>query len=177
MQAMVARPGAPSPQPTDIQDQTGGKAGIWQSGMGLAVDSAKSRVYFVTGNGRGPGDLQGSAGVATPGSTKISTLEQTVARFSVDGSGLLTQEDWFCPVEYDNLNGSDGDFGSSGVALLDPATFSGGGVNRLAVATGKNGKVYIMDADSLGGFRMGSGSTDGGQYKSHAWVVHRIANT
>jgi iron transport multicopper oxidase len=45
--AMEARPGAPSPQATVYTTQGGGKAGIWQSGMGIATDG--SRVFFVTG--------------------------------------------------------------------------------------------------------------------------------
>lgn len=49
MQAMMASPGAPSPQPLNILTQSGGKAGIWMSGTGLAVDPAASRVFFVTG--------------------------------------------------------------------------------------------------------------------------------
>jgi len=79
--------------------------------------------------------------VPTSGKTQISTLEQAVCDFSVDGSGGLHQQDWFVPTNYDNLNGGDQDFGSSGLALLDPGTFSGGGVNRIAVAMGKSGEV------------------------------------
>ena len=45
--AMEAAPGAPSPQPLDIFEEKGGKAGIWQSGMGIAVDN--NRVFIVTG--------------------------------------------------------------------------------------------------------------------------------
>jgi hypothetical protein len=66
----------------------------------------------------------------------------SVVSYQVDGStGKLTQKDWFCPTNYDHLNGADRDVGSSGVALLDPGTFSGGGVNRIAIAAGKNGTV------------------------------------
>jgi hypothetical protein len=102
-------------------------------------------------NGRGGGDNGG--GVAASGKKPISTLEQAVANFAVDpSSGTLTQSDYFEPFEYDSLNGGDRDFGSSGVALLDSKVFSGGGVNRLAVAGGKSGKVYVMNADDLGGF-------------------------
>lgn len=45
--AMEASPGAPSPQALDYTVQGGGKAGIWQSGMGLATDG--NRVFFATG--------------------------------------------------------------------------------------------------------------------------------
>jgi iron transport multicopper oxidase len=45
--AMEAQPGAPSPQALDITVEGGGKAGIWQSGMGIAADG--NRIFFVTG--------------------------------------------------------------------------------------------------------------------------------
>jgi len=105
-------------------------------------------------NGRGGGGVNGG-GKPASGKVPISTLEQAVASFSVDGSGVLTQSDYFEPFEYNSLDGGDEDFGSSGVALLDPSVFSGGGVTKLAVAGGKSGKVYILDANNLGGFAMG----------------------
>ena len=104
-------------------------------------------------NARGPGD--NVKGTPASGKVPISTLVQAVASFSVDGTGFLSQSDYFEPFEYDTLNGGDKDFGSSGVALLDPAVFSGGGVARLAIAGGKSGKIYLMDANNLGGFKMG----------------------
>lgn len=48
MFAMESSPGAPTPQPLDITDQNGGKAGIWQGGMGLATDG--SRIFLATGS-------------------------------------------------------------------------------------------------------------------------------
>jgi hypothetical protein len=105
-------------------------------------------------NGRGAGD--NGAGIPASGKKAISTLEQVVADFGVDPStGVLTQDDYFEPFEYDSLNGGDKDFGSSGVALLDPSTFFGTGISRLAVAGGKSGKVYILNADNLGGYAQG----------------------
>jgi iron transport multicopper oxidase len=47
MIAMEASPGAPTPQPLSLTVQNGGKAGIWQSGMGIATDG--SRIFVVTG--------------------------------------------------------------------------------------------------------------------------------
>jgi len=70
-------------------------------------------------------------------------------------TGNLTQLDYFEPYAYDGNNGGDLDFGSAGVALLDGSVFYGTGVNRIAVAGGKDGKVYIMNADNLGGFAGG----------------------
>ncbi len=104
-------------------------------------------------NGRGGGVNKG--GAPASGKIAISTLEEVVASFSVDASGVLTQSDYFEPFEYNNLDGADKDFGSSGVSLLDPTVFSGNGITQMAAAGGKSGKVYLLDANNLGGFAMG----------------------
>lgn len=105
-------------------------------------------------NGVGGGD--NAKGLPASGKKPISTLQQVVANFAVDPStGVLTQSDYFEPYEYQQLNGGDRDFGSSGACLLDPTTFSGTGVQRMIVAGGKSGKVYVMNADDLGGFAQG----------------------
>jgi iron transport multicopper oxidase len=44
---METSPGAPTPQPLDITVQNGGKAGVWQGGMGLSVDG--NRLFLATG--------------------------------------------------------------------------------------------------------------------------------
>jgi hypothetical protein len=106
-------------------------------------------------NGRGgPGVDSGT--IPKSGKTYLSTLEQAACSFSVDpNSGNLTQADWFETANFDSYNGGDQDIGSSNVALLDPNAFNGGGVNRVAIMGSKAGNVYVMDADNLGGFRMG----------------------
>ena len=143
IQAMVASPGGPAEQ-NNIQLPTGGKAGIWQGGMGLAVNG--NNVYFATGNGVGAGINKGTTPFS--GKSYSSTLEQVVAKFIVDpNSGSLTQADWFEPFNFDTkLDGNDRDMASAGVALLDRGTFKapGVGVNGLAVASGKDGIVCIL---------------------------------
>jgi len=99
--------------------------------------------------------------VPASGKVPISTLEQSIVNFAVDpNTGTLTQQDYFQPANYANLNKGDKDISSSGVALLDSTTFSGGGVNRVAVCGSKSGVLYVLDADNLGGYRMGAGGTD-----------------
>ena len=160
IQAMEAGPFAPSPQGLDITvSGAGGKAGIWQSGMGLALDAPNNRVFFVTGNAQGKGQNGGSTGKPASGRTYLSTMEQAVGNYGVDPTtGTLTQQDYFEPYFYDSNNGGDADFGSSGLALLDPTVFYGIGsstVKRIGVAGGKDGKIFILDADNLGGFAGG----------------------
>lgn len=59
------------------------------------------------------------------------------------------------------MDGGDQDFGSGGIALLDPTVFKGTGVSKIGVTAGKNGKIYILNANNLGGYRLGPGQTDG----------------
>jgi iron transport multicopper oxidase len=85
-----------------------------------------------------------------------------VVNLAIDpATGKLTTQDYFQPYDYQNMDGGDQDFGSSGVTLLDPTIFKGTGVNRIAVGSGKNGKIYFMNADNLGGYKQGSGGSDG----------------
>lgn len=151
--AMESRPGAP-PQTLDYNSENGGKAGIWQSGMGLATD--QSRLFLNTGNGQGHqnGDVPAS------GRVPLSTLDEVVANFQVTPNGTFSLTDYFEPFEYVNMDAADRDLGSGGVALLDPSVFFSNSISRIAISVGKNGKCYILDANQLGGFKQGPGNTD-----------------
>ena len=154
--AMEVSPGAPTPQPLDYTVQQGGKAGIWQAGMGIATDG--SRIFFATGNGQGHVNGQ----LPASGRTGLTTLDECVVNLAVDSNGKLSLSDYFEPYEYTNLDAADRDLGSGGVALLDPNVFHGtNGVAKIAVTIGKNGKAYILNADNLGGFKQGPGGADG----------------
>lgn len=99
--------------------------------------------------------------------------------------------DYFQPYDYQNMDGGDQDFGSGGISLLDPTVFKGTSISRMAITgklsprsvvpreeyrrphyheantdqvllvAGKNGKIYILNANNLGGYKMGPGQTDG----------------
>ena len=77
------------------------------------------------------------------------------------GGGQLSLTDYFQPYDYQNMDGGDQDFGAGGIALLDPTVFQGTGVSKIAVTSGKNGKIYILNANNMGGYRLGPGQTDG----------------
>ncbi|KAL8742728.1 MAG: hypothetical protein Q9190_004833 [Brigantiaea leucoxantha] len=152
--AMEASPYAPDVV-SDIMVQKGGKAGIWMSGMAPATDG--SRIFVVTGNGMGHENRDTPASGRHP----LSTLDEVVANFDVSSGSNIKLQDYFEPYEYIGMDAGDRDLGSGGVALLDPAVFKGtNGVSRLGVTIGKNGKAYIMNADNLGGFKLGPGATD-----------------
>ncbi|GAB7357018.1 hypothetical protein MBLNU459_g7845t2 [Dothideomycetes sp. NU459] len=140
-----------------MQNAGGGQGGIWQSGMGLSSDGV-NRLFFATGNGVG-GENQGNPAT---GSSGCRTLGETVINLAADSAtGKLSLVDYFQPYDYVNMDGGDRDFGSGGVALLDPTVFKGTGVSQMAVTTGKNGKIYFMNANNLGGYKQGPGQTDG----------------
>ncbi len=63
-------------------------------------------------------------------------------------SDLSTVLDLFTPDNQDQLDDHDWDFGSGGVILLPERP---GKVPHLAVAAGKDGNMYLMNEDSLGG--------------------------
>jgi len=130
-------------------------AGIWQSGAGLATDGSKT-VLVTTGNAMGSGGSP--SGDAIPGHRPPSTLGESVVRLAVTSSGKLKATDFFAPSDAELLDRVDADLASGGPVLL-PSSFGTAKVPRLLAVVGKSGTLFLLDRDSLGGFRMGpSGS-------------------
>ena len=141
-----------------VDDTEGDGAGIWQSGVGLMSDGPGS-ILFVTGNG-------GSPTVATPGTSPPTSFGDSVVRLDVNADGSLSPVDFFTPFDGPQLDAWDADFGSGGIVGLPDAYFGTPSIPSLAVAVGKEGYVYLLNRDDLGGFDQGSGGGDG--------VVQRI---
>ena len=127
---------------------------VWMSGYGIAADGF-GRLFFVTGN-------------SDPSGTAFQppfNLAESVVKLTPD---LSTVVSYFTPagvgVDYATLEASDLDFGSGGVMLIPRQP---GNYPRLAVAAGKVGIMYLMNADSLGGHNLGNGKPDNviGQYQ------------
>jgi len=108
---------------------------IWMSGYGLAADD-DGNVLFVTGNS----DYSGTT------YDGVSNIQESVVKMSSD---LTTMLSIFTPKNVGQLDGSDIDFGSGGVMVLPDQP---GSIPHLAVATGKIGSMFLMNADSLGGY-------------------------
>ncbi len=105
--------------------------GIWMSGGAPAADSSNN-IYVITGNGHFDG---------------ISEFGDSFLKLST-GNGL-TLSSFFTPSNQNALNGNDGDLGAGGAAILvDQPT---GSVPHLVVGGGKEGKLYVLNRDSLGG--------------------------
>jgi hypothetical protein len=126
------------------------EAGIWQSGGGLVSDGP-GRIIVATGNGVSP--------APGPGTNPPGTLAESVVRLQVNADGSLTAKDFFSPSNNSKLDQDDTDFGSGGPLAL-PAGFGTAAHPHLLVQVGKDGRVYLLDRDNLGGTAQGAGGTD-----------------
>ena len=110
---------------------------VWMSGSGLA-SSAAGNIYFVTGNsdysGRTYNHITNLSESAVEMSADLSTVNSLFTPGSAaDGHVVLDEEDL--------------DYGSGGLMLLPPQAVS---ASNLAVAAGKVGILYLLNADNLG---------------------------
>jgi len=127
--------------------------GIWQSGGGLAVDSV-GNLYFSTGNGTFAID-DGDACPFLP--IEMRPCNPAFGDSVVKLSPSLTVEveggaGFFTPFNQAALESVDADLGSGGTMLLPDQP---GAHPHLLVETGKEGKIYLIDRDDMGGYRRG----------------------
>ncbi len=132
----------------------GSGGGIWQSGGALASDGPGS-LFFITGNAF----EGGTPSTPTPGSQPPADLGESVVRLRASADGTLAATDFFTPYDGPVLDQTDLDFGSGGPVLL-PDSMGTAATPRLLLASGKEGYVYLLDRDALGGARMGPGGGD-----------------
>jgi Abnormal spindle-like microcephaly-assoc'd, ASPM-SPD-2-Hydin/PQQ-like domain len=135
-----------------VDNATEEGAGIWQSGAGLMSDGPGT-ILFTTGNGGAPSTP--AAGNAPP-----ANLGESVVRVRVQGDGSLKSVDFFAPFNGPMLDEYDADFASGGVTGLPPEYFGTAALPHLAVADGKQGYVYLLNLESLGGVAQGPGGSD-----------------
>lgn len=126
------------------------EAGIWQSGGGLVSDGP-GRIILTTGNGVSP--------APGPGHTPPSTLGESVVRLGVGADGKLAAKDYFSPVNNSNLDLNDADLGSGGPMAI-PNGFGTAAHPHLLVQQSKDGRIFLLDRDNLGGTGQGAGGTD-----------------
>jgi hypothetical protein len=108
---------------------------IWMAGSGVASDGAN--LYFSTGNSDPSGASYNS----------VNNVEESVVKVTSD----LTVASIFTPANYANLDANDFEIGSGGV-LVTPNTTP---TTPLVVAGGKDGRMFLLNSASLGGFTPG----------------------
>ena len=135
-----------------VDNATAEGAGIWQSGAGLTSDGSGT-ILLSTGNG-------GAPTVPTPGNTPPANLGESIVRLHVQADGSLKATDFFAPFDAASLDTWDADFASGGVTGLPNEYFGTATIPHLAVAVGKQGYVYLLNRDSLGGIGQGPSGSD-----------------
>jgi hypothetical protein len=114
-----------------FNDDPSGYGGIWMSGGAPAADSSNN-LYVITGNGNFDGSTQyGDSFLKLTTGSSMSVLS------------------FFAPSDQASLSSADQDLGAGGAAILidQPS----GPAPRLVVGGGKEGKLYLLNRDSLGG--------------------------
>jgi hypothetical protein len=130
---------------------------IWMSGYGPSADGT-GNIYFVTGNS----DSNLAGGYYTTysgasGTPQYANIQNSVVRVPPD---LSVVHDVFTPWAQTFLDQTDADYGSGGAMVLPDQS---GPIRGLVAAGGKDGKLYILNADDLGGYNApqnGAGATD-----------------
>ncbi len=113
----------------------GSGSSFWNSGAGFAADS-QGNLYNISANG----PFDPSAGDYGDAYLKFST------------AGGLAVADYFAPSNQQQLANTDLDLGSSGLILLPDARDAQGQTIHLAVGSGKDGNIYLVNRDNLGKF-------------------------
>ncbi len=111
----------------------GGLGGVWQMGGGLAADT-DGNIFVQTGNGT---------------FDNVTDFAQSALKLRPN-AGSLTLADYYTPSNYVTLNKNDWDVSSGGVLLLPDQP---GNVSHLMIGGGKEGTIYVMNRDDLGGYQ------------------------
>ena len=124
----------------------GSGSGIWMSGGGLAADQLDpvnhpyGRMFIPTGNG----DF-------TATSPYNGTMDYGESELDLDlTNGVPTITDEFTTFMQANLTAEDGDIASGGLMVIPTQTT--GSYPHLAVQVGKQGWMYLLNRDNLGGY-------------------------
>jgi outer membrane protein assembly factor BamB len=123
------------------------RGAIWESG-GRLVSDKPGEILMVSGNGV-------SSPAPLPGSTPPTTLGEATIRLQVQGNGSLQATDFFSPCNAQALSDGDLDIGS-GAPLALPDSFGTPSVPHVLMVVGKEGPIYLLNRDNLGGFQQGA---------------------
>jgi len=126
----------------------GSEGGIWMAGTAPGAD-ASGNIYFMVGNGDFGTTLNASGFPAN------GNCGQCYVRLS--SSAPMALLDYFTPSNTVSESNADTDFGSGGPLLLPDLVDGNGNTRHLAVGSGKDAIIYVVDRDNMGKF---SGTSD-----------------
>ena len=125
----------------------GSEGGIWMAGTAPGADAA-GNIYFMVGNGDFDTTLNASGFPAN------ANCGQCYVRLS--SSAPMKLLDYFTPSNTVSESNADTDFGSGGPLLLPDLVDANGTTRHLAVGSGKDAIIYVVDRDNMGKFNSGA---------------------
>jgi hypothetical protein len=120
----------------------GNDGGIWMAGAAPGAD-ASGNIYFIIGNGSFDTTLNASN---FPANGNCGNCFVKVS------SGTLKLLDYFTPLNTVSESNADTDFGSGGPVLLPDLVDANGVTRHLAVGSGKDANIYVVDRENMGKF-------------------------
>jgi hypothetical protein len=121
----------------------GSEGGIWMAGAAPGAD-ASGNIYTIVGNG----DFD--TALNAQGFPSDGDCGNCFAKIS--STTPLTLLDYFTPLNTVSESNADTDFGSGGPLLLPDLVDAKGNTRHLAVGSGKDGNIYVVDRDNMGKF-------------------------
>jgi hypothetical protein len=121
----------------------GSEGAIWMAGAAPGAD-ASGNIYMILGNG----DFE--TALNSNGFPTNNDCGNCFAKIS--STAPLTLLDYFTPLNTVSESDSDTDFGSGGELLLPDIVDNSGNVHHLAVGSGKDANIYVVNRDNMGKF-------------------------
>ena len=123
---------------TGVNDCAAAQSGIWGRG-GATFNPATNRVYIATGNGQ----FNANSGGFNWGDSVLALAPDGT------GAGAGLPRDSYTPTNYQSLQDSDSDLGSTSLAIL-PAP-AGSAITHLGMQVGKDFRMRLINLDNMSG--------------------------
>ena len=117
-----------------------GKGGIWMGGGAPSADS-NNHIYLITGN-------------ATFDATNASAPNNDYGDSFLQLTPGLAISSYFTPSDQASDDANDQDFGAGGTAVV--LNVASGALQHLVIGGGKDGSLYLLNGDSMGGLGDGN---------------------
>ena len=146
----------------------GSDGAIWMAGAAPAAD-AGGNIYTILGNG----DFDTTLNVqGFPSNNNCGNCY-----VKITSTLPLTLLDYFTPLNTVSESNGDVDFGSGGPLLLPDIVDGTGKTRHLAIGSGKDANIYVLDRDNMGKFNGGAdniyqlitGQLSGGVYSKPSY--------
>jgi len=146
------------------------------SGAAPSLD-ASGNIYFIVGNGTFDTNLTPS------GFPSLHDCGNCFAKISSTSfSPPLSLLDYFTPSDTVAQSDQDLDFGSGGPLLLPDLMDASGTTRHLAVGSGKDANIYVLDRDNMGKFNSGAdniyqlipGELSGGEFGKPSYFNNTV---